>query len=153
MIVVQENQRIQELIGEKVAVTGVAINYKAGPVLRRSEGDLWGVGEHWRAEVVGKQITVIGILKKGISPMDDFPVATQDENGLWSQGRGGSMTSLSDIDSGFINDNAADPIASEQLEEDIRRIVPKDSSIMLQRIPEPPAATILMDIISYSLVQ
>ena len=94
MITIQIGQSLEPFVGQKVSVQGQAINAKAGPLLVREHDEIGLLGTHWPTEVVGRDVTVIGIVSKGSMSGANFPVATQDEQGGWSQGVGG----ISDFD-------------------------------------------------------
>ena len=76
-------------VGETVRLIGEAANSKAGPLLIDSKDQTVGCsGEHWPDELLGKQIEAVVVVTATPSTAD-FPVATQNANGEWTQGVGG----------------------------------------------------------------
>ena len=86
--IVVTNQNLQELNGKKIEIQGKAVRSKAGSFVRLSDGqNVWCMPKNWDwGEFTGKKVKVVGILSEGNSPLDDFPVATQNDKGEWSQG-------------------------------------------------------------------
>lgn len=86
-------------VGETVRLIGEAANSKAGPLLIDSREQTVGCsGEHWPDELLGKQIEAVVVVtaasttaasSAAASPTADFPIATQNADGEWTQGVGG----------------------------------------------------------------
>lgn len=51
-------------IGQRVAVTGVAENWKLGPKVTDGNLSLWVDARHWPADVSGKRVEVVGVLEQ-----------------------------------------------------------------------------------------
>ena len=81
-------------IGQEVVIQGIAQRSKAGALLLSGNHEIWLDNYDWEDTEMDKKVQVKGILLKGLSPIASFPVATQDENGAWSQGVGGPSSDL-----------------------------------------------------------
>ena len=76
---------LASVVGERIRVSGVAQNTKATPrLLLDGSKSVDCDGPHWGSGLIGKRVVVEGTLYETSEP--NFPVATQDENGAWSQG-------------------------------------------------------------------
>lgn len=76
-------------LGETVRLIGEAANSKAGPLLIDSKEETVSCsGERWPDETLGKQIEAV-VFVTAASSAADFPVATQNADGEWTQGVGG----------------------------------------------------------------
>ena len=77
-------------VGKTVKIVGTPVNSKASPLLQvKTIGEVYcrTGGTHWPEETKNKSIEVLGEVVTFSGNI--YPVATQDENGAWSQGVGG----------------------------------------------------------------
>ena len=79
---------------QEILIQGFAHRSKAGAFLIVEGEDIWLNNYDWSTKEYEQLVVVKGIVKRGIDPLSSFPVATQDENGAWSQGVGGFSSDL-----------------------------------------------------------
>ena len=91
MIVLAKGQSLTSVVGQKVSLQGKALSSKAGPLLEREEHKYRVIGENWPMELVGKEITLVGIVTQSSGSSNSFPTATKDAHGGWSQGVGRAL--------------------------------------------------------------
>ena len=75
---------LEEYIGKKMEISGVAHTSKAGSFLVYQETCIWIFHHEWTEEENDKMVRITGVLSKRKEPT--FPIAEQDEEGGWSQG-------------------------------------------------------------------
>ena len=80
--------------GQEILIRGFAHRSKAGAFLIAEGEEIWLVNYDWSKNEYEQLVIVKGIVKRGVDPLSSFPVATQDENGAWSQGVGGFSPDL-----------------------------------------------------------
>lgn len=88
-------EAVRAAVGQTVRVVGFPINSKASPRLNLEGGGVvyCRIGStHWPDEYAGKKVVVTGEVIQLAGPI--YPVATQDEDGAWSQGVGVPMAAL-----------------------------------------------------------
>ena len=96
--VIVNKEQLKESEGQVVQIEGITQRMKAGSSILFDDIEIWCLGMDW--EDSGKQVRVIGVLSRGGSPQSSFPIATQDENGGWSQGvRGDSSMVNTELES------------------------------------------------------
>lgn len=61
---VSDADALESMIGQRVAVVGVAENWKLGPKVTEGDLSLWVEAPHWPAEVGGQRIEVVGVLEQ-----------------------------------------------------------------------------------------
>ena len=73
----------RDLIGKEITMTGIAVDAKAGACIQLKNGIVYiKKWERWESELLGKQISVTGLLKE-----EKFiPKTNMDENGAITQG-------------------------------------------------------------------
>lgn len=81
-------------VGQEIIIEGIAQRSKAGAFLVAGDQEIWLKNYDWKDSEMGVAVQVKGILSRGVDPLSSFPVATQDENGAWSQGVGGFSSDL-----------------------------------------------------------
>ena len=115
MMLIQIGQSLEPFVGQKVSVQGQAINSKAGPLLRSGNIEIELLGSHWDTETVGRDVIVIGIVIKASSSRANFPVATQDAQGGWSQGVGGVSNLETDDPLGILSSPSTVTLPTETI--------------------------------------
>ena len=78
-------EQLLDAVGQLVQVEGVAQRSKAGSFVVFDGVEIWCTQTDWNQKN-GMCVRVVGTLSRGSSPLRSFPIATQDENGFWSQG-------------------------------------------------------------------
>jgi hypothetical protein len=107
--VVVNQEQLKESIGQVVQIEGITQRMKAGSAIQFEGIEIWCIGIDW--EDSGKKVRVKGVLSRGSSPMRAFPIATQDENGEWSQGiQGDTDTSI-----GLDSDDSSKPETTSEI--------------------------------------
>ena len=77
------------------ALRGVALQSKAGPMLRQADGSMVSCLGRWPERLLGKSVVVQGSYVAVAPGQASFPIATRGEDGSWSQGvRAGTMDEL-----------------------------------------------------------
>ena len=82
---VETIEQLSASVGMKIEIGGELQRSKAGDYLEFHGLQIWCKGGDWE-DCFAKRVRIVGHLGRGASPLQDFPVATKDENGGWSQG-------------------------------------------------------------------
>lgn len=83
----------ESLIGQRVAVTGVAENWKLGPKVTEGNLSLWVDARHWPADVSGKRVEVVGVLEQRA----DLPAFREEDHATGELPQGIPVPEGSDI--------------------------------------------------------
>ena len=82
---IETMEQLSEAVGMKIEISGHPKQAKAGVYIEFDGLHIWcrGIEMH---DFLAKRVRIVGLLQRGASPLQDFPVATKDHNGAWSQG-------------------------------------------------------------------